>query len=65
MAKSINLKKHSTSMHFTSRVSYLLVFNYPEAKMALPPVQRWAASAEHSALEVGFERGKIIGGLGD
>ena len=35
----------------------------PEANMALPSVHLWACSAEHSALEVGFDNGKIIGGL--
>ena len=35
----------------------------PEAKIALPPVHFCACSAVHSALEVGLESGKIIGGL--
>ena len=35
----------------------------PEAKIARPPVHFWACSAEHSALEVGLDRGKMIGGL--
>ncbi len=38
---------------------------YPDAKIARPPVQRCAISAEHSDLEVGLESGKMIGGLGD
>ena len=33
--------------------------------MALPPVHLCAISAEHSDLDVGFESGKMIGGLGD
>ncbi len=36
----------------------------PEAKIALPWVHRWACSAVHSEREVGFDSGKIIGGLG-
>ena len=35
----------------------------PLAKMALPPVAFWAAAAVHSDLEVGLERGKMIGGV--
>ena len=35
----------------------------PDAKMALPLVHLWACSAVHSAFEVGFDKGKIIGGL--
>ena len=38
---------------------------YPEAKIARPPVHLWAISAVHSDLDVGFESGKMIGGLGD
>lgn len=37
----------------------------PEAKMARPPVHLWAASAEHSERDVGFESGKMMGGVGD
>lgn len=33
----------------------------PEAKIALPPVHRCAASAVHSAREVGLDRGKMMG----
>jgi hypothetical protein len=33
--------------------------------MALPPVQRCAISAVHSDRDVGFDSGKMIGGLGD
>merc|ERR1740128_303952 len=33
----------------------------PLANMARPPEAAWAASAEHSALEVGLERGKMMG----
>lgn len=35
----------------------------PEAKMARPPVHFCACSAVHSALEVGLDNGKIMGGL--
>ena len=35
----------------------------PLAKMALPPVAFWAAAAVHSDLEVGLDRGKMMGGV--
>ena len=35
----------------------------PLAKIALPPVAAWAWVAVHSDLEVGLERGKMIGGV--
>ena len=33
----------------------------PLAKMARPPVHLWAATAVHSAREVGLDRGKMTG----
>ena len=35
----------------------------PEAKMARPFVHLWAASAVHSALDVGLDNGIISGGV--
>ena len=35
----------------------------PEANIARPPVHLWACSAVHSALEVGLDNGKIMGGV--
>merc|ERR1719430_1244714 len=50
--------EEATSFPFTCTSSKPV----PLAKMQRPPVASWASCAVHSDLEVGFERGKMIGG---
>ena len=67
---SENWKKYCKSyllLHWDEAISIPSILTSengePEAKIALPPVHLCACSAVHSALEVGLESGKIIGGL--
>ena len=61
------LKKSYLLLHWDEAISIPSILTSengePEAKIALPPVHLCACSAVHSALEVGLESGKIIGGL--
>ena len=54
-------------LHWEEAISIPLILTSgngdPDAKIALPLVHLWACSAVHSALEVGLDNGKIIGGL--